>query len=446
VGIILSLSSAVIGLYVVILSYRTVKDYFAPWSIYTAAWSLMFGVFFLNIISYSPVSSTAWFLFMLGTFGFYMGTVHSLILTRHWLQSHVSDRSYWRRSLSEGRLRYSIYVLFILGGIGQFIYFKVIDDTFGISNLWENPGLIRTSQDQPSFISAFFWGKFLWYLNWLVCVLVVFYTTSLQKRVRVDMILVFFVALVSLLTSVERGSFVLVAIWSVLTLIYVQRSISKQPSRRNGIIIVIVATVASLAYFIFQGTRLGKTEFAITLAGGFNIPYLSSRPIESPLVSSYVYLTGNIPAFDQYVLRTNEFTWGTFSLLPFFKILTKLLRLDIPLPSEVGIFVNIPFPFNTYTYLNSAYSDFGVVGVIIYPLLMGFLATYLYMRMRRNPTLGNVVGTALVSHGLLLSVSTNRFVSTPFWEFMILLYFLSRFVHVPLNVHSSLAQNRRSMK
>lgn len=118
-------------------------------------------------------------------------------------------------------------------------------------------------------------------------------------------------------------------------------------------------------------------------------------------------------------------------LLPVEKFYQRLIDPSAPDISEVGEFYLIPIPFNTFTYLNVFYSDFGVIGLLILPGLFGFAVTHLYTRMRLRPSFFLAYVNGLLAHACLLSFSTNRLVSTPSWELIVVGAIVALYIRRP---------------
>jgi oligosaccharide repeat unit polymerase len=85
----------------------------------------------------------------------------------------------------------------------------------------------------------------------------------------------------------------------------------------------------------------------------------------------------------------------------------------------------IPFPFNTSTYLNVFYLDWGLIGVFIGPFLFGLIGNWLYRYTCARGRVWHVVLMAFVTHACLSSIGTNVLISTPQWEYVLALILLA---------------------
>jgi oligosaccharide repeat unit polymerase len=220
-------------------------------------------------------------------------------------------------------------------------------------------------------------------------------------------------------TLVSRSQIILIG---VVCAVIVSSALSLGRSYVEPVVISVLGS-SLIGYFIIVGQALGKTyDYVILRAGDFAGP-----DIFRPLASAYVYIAANIPAFDGYMFHhQGEYTWGLFGTLPVAKFLQHVGLLQHALPNEVGDFVEVPFLFNTYTYLNVFYRDFGIFGALLCPLLVGYIGNRFYLRACRQGRLWDVVAAAFLIHASFLSIATNVMVSTPQWEFALALWIMAR--------------------
>ena len=139
----------------------------------------------------------------------------------------------------------------------------------------------------------------------------------------------------------------------------------------------------------------------------------------------YLYLTTAWSNFTQTVLSVTEFNYGAYTFFPFY----SAMQLD-GLISKVSSKVIYRHPFNTHAFLTDFYMDFGILGVIIVPFLIGLLVFYSYKK--------SLVASDPIKDGqyMILAIPTlmlffsNHFTSVGYPFIVYLLYgfigFLSR--------------------
>jgi len=109
------------------------------------------------------------------------------------------------------------------------------------------------------------------------------------------------------------------------------------------------------------------------------------------LISNYAYATSTfakLNAFlDSEMVKNNDFSpaWGTYSFAAAFRLLAKIgIRVRDDLSGQVEQLMT-PVPAKPGTYLNQAIYDFGWLGAILLPYLLGGLSTTLYLRFLNKP-------------------------------------------------------------
>lgn len=64
---------------------------------------------------------------------------------------------------------------------------------------------------------------------------------------------------------------------------------------------------------------------------------------------------------------------------------------------------------NTMSWIGSYYLDFGPIGVVCIPFLLGSMMGTLFRRLANRPTLGRLLTYAVLAEAAILSPSTDRF-------------------------------------
>lgn len=163
--------------------------------------------------------------------------------------------------------------------------------------------------------------------------------------------------------------------------------------------------------FIKKGRRLlmltllvavffAATEFVRTSRGAFESFYGTSRELSNfernavITPSLYMYLSVHIGVFNAYWKADKEHSFpGSNTFAPLFRILARFdIADDVPYFQK---FYNIPLSANTGTYLRELHADFGIIGILIVPYLLGFFCTFLWLRIKHRARLTSI---ALLTH------------------------------------------------
>ena len=132
----------------------------------------------------------------------------------------------------------------------------------------------------------------------------------------------------------------------------------------------------------------------------------------------------NLENFARAVNRLEYHTFGYFT----FDFVTAIAGLKYWISDYFGV-DRMPYlisGYNTYTAFWSFYRDFGIIGLVLIPLLLGFGISMMYYRMRRKPSIKSVT-----AYGVMVFVMVISFFNFPisflWFEYNVLaLYWLLR--------------------
>lgn len=318
-------------------------------------------------------------------------------------------------------LRRMILALWVLGMIGFLGYLRTVQNSLGADLLLSEPYLVRRLQTEDGFKEGVRIFRSLYYFAVPTIAYAAYYvarygvTHSWIPAVGV-------LAFGSTLGSTDRTMPFMGLIWGFFVVLGLRRSggrlLGWKAMGYGGLFAGLL-----LVFFVLFGSWIGKTlENNPALQEYSQLPESASY-----LATPYVYLTSNIPAFQEYIQSQPAFeSWGKFTLLPLVKVLTTLFGLQIELPKEVGDNVLVPFECNTYTFLNVYWSDFGYLGVLGMPFLLGLFCTYLFRQALVRQESRDVLLSALVLYCLVNAVFVNKFISTPIWQHSIAVIVIAR--------------------
>jgi oligosaccharide repeat unit polymerase len=204
---------------------------------------------------------------------------------------------------------------------------------------------------------------------------------------------------------------------------------------------IIIVFVLCFTYF-YYGTHRIKVSTALVMflaATGFfywissirlshlvaAFLYWTSKMKFSPdyafLTEPYMYLVMNLENFARAVNQLDYHTYGYFS----FDFVTAIAGLKY-WAYEYFNLDRTPFlisGYNTYTSFWPLYLDFGVVGLSLFPLMLGFGTSLLYRRLRTRPSTKNVTAYGILVFVMLMSFFVPA-LSFLWFQFNLLVLFL----------------------
>ena len=179
--------------------------------------------------------------------------------------------------------------------------------------------------------------------------------------------------------------------------------------KKRHIIIIVIAIIIGWSY--------------LTKNRGQNDAYLKrvfqlDEKLPVSLYQVYMYIAYNFDNFDAAVKTLTNYTFGFYSLNPLWTFTaTKNLW-----PESITLFqVERPIYFyTTYVHLYYPYIDFGIAGVVIYSITIGFFAG----RLERNKIekKNRYVSSHLFLYSLGFSFFSAFLLNTSIWEYFIVLW------------------------
>jgi oligosaccharide repeat unit polymerase len=405
-----------------LLSKWIFRDYFSPFSIYGTSWLSLFGFYSLGWIEYISIKTSTW-LILGGTLVlFWAGTWVAASIPLAKRANLESKLINWKTRLHQPRVELILLITFCLGLLGLLFYLRTVAALFGLDTLIHNMSLVRSGQSSSEFMSSFGSAEYsLLHLNMLCAVWSVLHL--LVYGLRPGKWWVYAIGVISVGTNLLLGTrtqIFAIVIWSLFLWMYLRA--------RSRVDLKLVISLILLTT-VLGGLFLGIVVFTNKSIQNYDAANVQIRLPRAwwILADPYVYLTGGIPAFQEFISAQQEEFGGLFTVLPITKLLNKVYP-AIPVPAEVRPGQNIPFWFNAMTYLDVYYQDWGLAGLIVAPFLIGLLSTTLYLQMRQKPTLWMIFVNSLIAYCLVFSVFNNRFITTYVWEFVLLGFFLTKSV------------------
>lgn len=410
----LLLGSLVLAVGFIRIGTRVFGSPYSAFGLFGAVWTITIGLYSIDFVSYVPLSASAWAILLGSVAAFLVGCLVAANI------SFTSERS--TASPEEADyLRKWIYFLCPLGLVGFGMYLLLVDKYVGLGEFARNPYLVREFQDTDIFRREFVIGRQLNYLNIINVAFTAYWITVYRGRPQSSIVLLCGVAaLLTTLGSVDRTTPFTAISWAFFASEFARIQRGEALDSRRSLVRMAVLAFALLTIFIGLAQWIGKTMENNREAQA-NVQVADPYGVAMP----YIYLTGNLPAFGEFI-RTNEggTTSGKFILRPVAKAF-QALDPTLEVPEEVGGYQRIPFSFNTTTWLNVFWTDFGIVGIVAFPFLVGLGATLLLNRTRARPTFGSVILLGLALFVVVNSVFVNKLVSGATWQFAGLTVFVA---------------------
>jgi oligosaccharide repeat unit polymerase len=250
--------------------------------------------------------------------------------------------------------------------------------------------------------------------------LTIFYMLVVKKDLNKKLILILssMVAFITFLFLLQRFDIVISIVLSVVALYY-----GTFKFRARTIIIVFLMTVI-LMYTI---STIRVNNFFIQYL--YYSAHMKFSAKYAMLTEPYMYVVMNLENFANAVDKLSVFSYGTFTF-DFALALSGLKHTLIEYNNVAELPYLVNGNYNTYSMFFVYYRDYGVIGVFVFPLLVGLVISTLYYKMLRNPNINTISVYGICTFVILFSF----FIPMLSWLHFVLnlstIYFVTRLVQV----------------
>jgi len=421
----------------------------APLGVYSLLWTSIIVVYFSNIFKYPALSGSALIMIFGSYVSFIIGSVAGGVIGGNGGVIYGKRIQYKKLPVTDvisanefSRLQIALSIFSILGLVLSIIYFIVVVSNVGVSvffsQFFEHTVLVRKSMiddavnaGRTGFITMFplifiygscvLLGQYLAFdrgaIKYLVLVLlsVLIYSTAEMSRARILDVIALIVVSYYLFSS------------SYFT--YAKRRGFKLTNSQK----IILFSVISIIGLIIIGSVQNKHDGELELT---NVPL-------NPVITHGLYrLSIGFAMFDNLAhIYEGTYYLGDATLNVFMRILSavniineynRVVFYEVnPVSGWIG--------YNTPTYLMWIFVDFGMLGVVVFPLLFGFIFSSLYIKVRMSPNFFNIAILALLYLSIFVSFGTWRFWDTFYIGTFFLLFLIYPYLNRKRKIQDYLA-------
>ncbi|MDM0546291.1 O-antigen polymerase [Clostridium perfringens] len=357
----MAISFFIILIVLIILNQVIYKDFFSVLNIYNIIWFTMIILYFLNLITLDYITTKTLILILVSIL---LNLFGALFIKNIYKEKSVdiSKRNYNFKSIKK-----VINFLFFIYFISEIIYLIKVKSLFGTFNMLKiSSTLLLLAQRDGGELSNLGLITYLKSLNLVIVVLIIWYIKNKKIDLSLSMQLIFIIYFfVCNPSRTQLISLIFLIIFTIIHFIRYKKINYKVKIKENFklIIIISIGIILVIVFFYFMGDKLNKSN------------YIDGKFWSSP----YLYIAGNIPALDKMLNNSIEFSHGKKSFYVIYKVLEIITGKNFGLYT-VEDFVNIPYPFNTYTSISIYYSDFGIIGIILLSFFVSIFVNYIYIK------------------------------------------------------------------
>lgn len=364
----------------VLLGRVLYRQWYNPMSLYAFVWGTISVLYEMRLVRYAElqvetviVILSSWTLFVLGAF-------LAVIIHRRTFPDHDEPKVSLNNETEQNRaLRNTLWALnavsFVTALYNLYLMVKVaggLINAFIVGNLLYS---YRVAEGIPGSI------PYVASLVFVAATIAGAYTARIQ-RISIPALVPVLNIIIIDFAQMGRADILIVAILFVTGYFATARSVARRGSEgtflRKAVMAIVLITIVVGGAELIRSTR-GVKEGIRGSTGA--LKKFSSNAVITPTI--YLYFSSSVGVLNQYLLQEKERTpVGGHMFLPVFRILDKF-------GAESGVKVyqewyKVPTQVNTGTYLRELHGDFGIIGLVIGPALLGAMASASWLRYRRR--------------------------------------------------------------
>ena len=370
--------------------------------IYSCLWIILLGGILFQNDDYL-ISFETYLFFCIAWIMIYAGTFFSYIIF-----APSSSNKIKPLLVNPDRWKKILYVLVILSFVSNYFYYK---ELFAKLSSIDNVVALRTEygHDAIEESSNMFFNIFGRIFNIYIPIAVYLYK---EKKIYVIELL----GIVILSLIIASASLTRAPILNVFIILFVSMYVLKVRIKPVFITISIIAFFG-LIYFITQQIAMLSS---VDEGGG------------SFYETATLYVFGSLKAFDnllkgQYAI-SDRYDSSYYSL-DFLNYFLKKIGLINSYPALVREYTNV-LDTNVYTYLDAFTLDFGRIGIIFGPFIIGFISGFVSFKVKVSSHAAYIVMYCYCCYGLAFSFMNNEFIRSTFFVVGLLCIIFNLFASV----------------
>lgn len=157
---------------------------------------------------------------------------------------------------------------------------------------------------------------------------------------------------------------------------------------------------------------VAATAISLGVVAFFLLPWLQGRFILADrafVATALSYFLMPMAAFDYLVTAELPATWGGLTFRTPLAVL-RALGASVTVPELIQPFVKVPAEINVYTVFSSYYRDFGLIGIVVFMLLLGALHGWVFRHLKTGMPIF-IVANALLFYALLMQFFHDQYFS-----------------------------------
>jgi len=343
-------------------------------------WGTVVSLYELRLMNYIEISGFTWVLISYCFFAFLLGVAVVFAARNNFspvrTPSMISLATYPKNVKI---LRNVTYFFAILGVVSVIQHWSVLIAKFGsIQMVLIQANLVYKLRTEGEIQGVL---PYLYITSYVAVVLSSVYS-AVKKKITFLSIISFLSVILKEIASFGRAGILMGFLLFIISFILFRHALSETTFKKKQKIsakeIIVLSSVMIILFIsgitvvkAFRGTYESFKASTKTLSK------VRNNDIISP--SIYLYASAHVGVLSKYFDSDGEKVGiGQNTFLPIYNFISKFGVVDHPDFYQRGYW--IPMWTNTGTYIREIHADFGIIGVIIFPFLMGFVTTFYWYR------------------------------------------------------------------
>uniref|UniRef100_A0A7V2ZLF9 Oligosaccharide repeat unit polymerase n=2 Tax=Ignavibacterium album TaxID=591197 RepID=A0A7V2ZLF9_9BACT len=366
-------------------------------SLYSFVWFIIVFLFDQRLIRYNPISISTWLIIILAYLSFLLGVLTAYTAAKMNNEEKIfliNNEDYFNSCWFRDDAKLLMKLVVVLGIIGILVAVQnwyVLLKKFGnVQTVLLNASLVYKMRVQRTIEGQI---PYLFTLSYVAVFFAAVYSAFKNKITLVTIIPFLGVILKEMSQSARAG--ILNAVLLFISTFLIFRFFKSEKKRQKlsnknlmlGTIILVALVIVSVTLVKITRVTNEKIKGAST-----QLNKLETNAFVSPTI--YLYFSGHIGTLDK-VLKAEERSKlpAEKTLTMFYSTIAKFDLVKRPKDHDKGYF--IPVWINTGTFLREIYSDYGIIGTLLVPYLLGLLTTIYWFRFMRT---GNFIDLVILAH------------------------------------------------
>lgn len=393
----------ILSLITIVCSKFFLQKWFNHVALYAAIWGTVVSLYELKLMNYIEISGFTWGLISYCFFAFILGVTVVIAARNNFTQVQTKSVTLLITEAENLRILRNVTCFFaVLGIISVLQHWYILIGKFGnIQMVLIQANLVYKLRTEGEISGVL---PYLYITSYVAVVLSSVYS-AIKKKVTFLSIISFLAVILKEIASFGRAGILMGFLLFIVSFILYRHALSmttyKKKQKFSTKDIIVLSSVMLILFISgitvvksFRGTYESFKASTKTLSK------VRNNEIISP--SIYLYASAHVGVLSKYFDGDGEKVgFGQNSFLPIYNFISKFGVMDHPDFYQKGYW--IPMWTNTGTYIREIHADFGLVGVIIFPFLLGMVTTFFWFRFLNHGRLFDFV--ILVYLYLIISMS-----------------------------------------